>query len=59
MHEGFDPDDPAQMPAWKIMDRRWNNFGKAGVKAVIAGPPPVHVHLLMQLHVNGVMIRVS
>ncbi|WP_330459071.1 hypothetical protein OIB37_20590 [Streptomyces sp. NBC_00820] len=33
--------------------------GKAVVKAVIAATPPVHVHLLMHLHMNKVMIRVS
>ncbi|MFD3586573.1 SRPBCC domain-containing protein [Streptomyces sp. NPDC058683] len=71
VHEGFDPDDPAQMVARKIMDgaggrmsvqlrgRRWSSLGKAGVKAVTGGTPRVHVHLLMHLHVNGVMIRVS
>lgn len=30
--------------------------GKARVKAVITGTPRVHVHLLMQLHMNGAMI---
>ncbi|MFG3025167.1 SRPBCC domain-containing protein [Streptomyces sp. NPDC048254] len=71
VHEGFDPDDPAQMVARKIMDeaggrmsvqlwgRRWNSLGKAGVKAVTGGTPRVHVHLLMHLHVNRVMIRDS
>ena len=42
-----------------LWGRRWNGFGKADVKAVTIGPPPVHVHLPMHLHVNGVMIRVS
>ena len=32
---------------------------KRGVKAVTGGPPRVHVHLLMHLHMNRVMIRVS
>lgn len=39
--------------------RRWTGSGKAHVKAVTEGPPPVHVHLLKQLHVNKVMIRNS
>lgn len=39
--------------------RRWNDFGKAVVKAVTAGTPPVHVHLPMHLHMNRVMIRHS
>lgn len=43
----------------QLRGRRWNSFGKAVVKAVIAGTPPVHVHLLMHLHVNGAMIRIS
>lgn len=38
---------------------RGDHFGKADVKPVTEGTPPVHVHLLMHLHVNGVMIRVS
>lgn len=36
-----------------------NESGKEGVKAVTAQVPRVHVHLLMRLHVNGVMIRDS
>lgn len=40
-------------------DAAVSRVGKANVKAVIVGTPPVHVHLLMHLHVNGVMIRVS
>jgi hypothetical protein len=71
VHEGFDPGDPAQMKARKMTDtagvcmsvqlwgRRWNSLGKAGVKAVTGGTPRVHVHLLMHLHVNRVMIRFS
>ncbi|MGW7426495.1 SRPBCC domain-containing protein [Streptomyces sp. NPDC054813] len=71
VHEWFDLDDPARMMACTITDggRRshvWAAPGqtleqlrKAVVKAVSAGTPPVHVHLLMQLHVNRVMIRVS
>ncbi len=39
--------------------RRWNGLSKADVKAVTVGTPRVHVHLLMHLHVNKVMIRVS
>lgn len=35
------------------------NFGRAVVKAVTAGPPRVHVHLPMHLHMNRAMIRVS
>lgn len=46
-------------PACLLLGRWWAGFGKAGVKTVIAGPLPVHVHLLMRLHVNRVMIRVS
>ncbi|MQY36243.1 hypothetical protein SRB17_42420 [Streptomyces sp. RB17] len=50
-----------------LWGRRWNSLadagvskvGKASVKPVTAGTPPVHVHLLLHLHVNGVMIRVS
>lgn len=50
-----------------LWGRRWNGLADAGVspvskadvKPVTAGPPLVHVHLLMHLHVNGVMIRVS
>lgn len=42
-----------------LRGRRWNGSGKADVKAVTAGTPPVHVHLLMHLHMNKVMIRVS
>ncbi len=43
-------------PLW---GRRWNSFGKADVKTVTAAPLLVHVHLLMHLHVNRAMIRVS
>ena len=43
----------------RLWGRRWTGFGKADVKGVIAGTPPVHVHLLMHLHMNRVMIRVS
>ncbi len=43
----------------RLWGRRWIGFGKAGVKAVITGTPPVHVHLLEHLHMNKVMIRVS
>lgn len=56
VHEWFDPDDfhgdftTADEP---------NELGKAGVKAVTAQAPRVHVHLLMRLHMNGVMIRDS
>jgi hypothetical protein len=56
MHEWFDPDDfrgdftTADEP---------NELGKAGVKAVTAQAPRVHVHLLMRLHMNGDMIRDS
>ncbi len=39
--------------------RRWNGIGKAVVKAVTGGPRPVHVHLLMHLHMNRAMIRNS
>jgi hypothetical protein len=50
-----------------LWGRRSNGFGDTGVfpagktnvKAVTMGTPRVHVHLLMHLHVNGVMIRVS
>ncbi len=42
-----------------LWGRRWSGSGKADVKAVTVAPPPVHVHLLMHLHVNRVMIRVS
>ncbi|GAA2601783.1 hypothetical protein GCM10010304_58040 [Streptomyces roseoviolaceus] len=35
------------------------SFGKAVAKAVTAGPPRVHVHLLMHPHMNRAMIRVS
>lgn len=35
------------------------SFDKAVVKAVTAGPPRVHVHLPMHLHMNRAMIRVS
>lgn len=50
-----------------LWGRRWNSLadtgasrvGKANVKPVITGTLPVHVHLLMHLHVNRVMIRVS
>jgi len=38
---------------------RWSNSGKGVVKAVTEGTPRVHVHLLMHLHVNRVMIRIS
>ena len=37
----------------------WNGVGKGVVKAVIAGPPRVHVHLPTHLHMNRAMIRVS
>ena len=43
----------------RLWGRRWNSFGKAGVRAVTVGIPLVHVHLLMHLHMNKVMIRVS
>lgn len=43
----------------QLWGRRWNGFGKADVKAVTAGTPRVHVHLLMHLHMSKVMIRVS
>lgn len=43
-------------PLW---GRRWSGFGKTGVKAVTVAPLLVHVHLLMHLHVNRAMIRVS
>lgn len=43
-------------PLW---GRRWSGFGKTGVKAVTVAPLFVHVHLLMHLHVNRAMIRVS
>lgn len=43
----------------QVWGRRWNSLGKAVVKAVTGGTPRVHVHLLMHLHVNRVMIRVS
>ncbi|GAA5056122.1 hypothetical protein GCM10023336_28560 [Streptomyces similanensis] len=36
-----------------------NRFGKAFANAVTAEALRVHVHLLMQLHMNKVMIRVS
>ncbi|GGW61435.1 hypothetical protein GCM10010503_43150 [Streptomyces lucensis JCM 4490] len=36
-----------------------DSSGKAHVKAVTAGAPRVHVHLLMHMQVNRVMIRVS
>jgi hypothetical protein len=39
--------------------RRSGDFGGADVNAVIAEPLLVHVHLLMHLQVNKVMIRVS
>jgi hypothetical protein len=42
-----------------LWGRRWNGSGKALVKAVTGEPPRVHVHLRLQLHVNGVMIRIS
>lgn len=70
VHAGSDPVGPAPTSTRTIMDgtgdrmsgqvrgRRWDSLGKAVVKAVIAGTPPVHVHLLMHLHVNRVMIRV-
>jgi hypothetical protein len=38
---------------------RRNALGPFAVRAVIAGTPPVHVHQLMQLHMNRAMIRVS
>ncbi|MFD9459727.1 SRPBCC domain-containing protein [Streptomyces sp. NPDC060027] len=90
VHEGFDPDDPAQMMARKIMDGGWSSHvmrapgnaldrmwsvphsgelqavvgrttagSQVPVKAVTAGPPRVHVHLPMHLHMNRAMIRVS
>ena len=43
----------------RLWGRRWNSFGKADVNPVTVGTPPVHVHLLMHLHMNKVMIRVS
>jgi len=43
----------------RLSDRRWNGFGKADVKAVIAATQPVHVHLLMHLHRDAAMIRIS
>lgn len=39
--------------------KRCISFGKALVKAVTAAPLRVHVHLLMHLHMNKVMIRIS
>lgn len=42
-----------------LWGRRWNRFSKADVKTVTAAPLLVHVHLLMQPHVNRAMIRVS
>ncbi len=42
-----------------LLGRCWGGPGKALVKAVTAAPLRVHVHLLMQLHVNGAMIRFS
>ncbi|ROP52457.1 hypothetical protein EDD94_1924 [Streptomyces sp. PanSC9] len=42
-----------------LSGRCWDGSGKALVKAVTAAPLRVHVHLLMQLHVNGAMIRIS
>ncbi len=42
-----------------LWGRRWSGSGKGHVKAVTAGPPLVHVHLLMHLHVKRAMIRVS
>ena len=43
----------------QLWGRRWNGLSKADVKAVTAGTPRVHVHLLMHLHMNKVMIRIS
>jgi len=40
-------------------DVRGGTPGKAGVKTVTRQAPRVHVHLLMRLHMNGVMIRDS
>ncbi|GGQ89274.1 hypothetical protein Saso_41550 [Streptomyces asoensis] len=60
MHRWFDPDDfPAHPAVDRRAARRGRSPGKAGVKAVTAQAPRVHVHLLMRLHVNGVMIRDS
>lgn len=53
-HEWFEPDD-LHLESTTVTEP--NELGKAGVKAVTAPAPHVHVHLLMQLHVNGVMIR--
>ncbi len=39
--------------------KRTNSFGKGLVKAVIGEALRVHVHLLMHLHMNKVMIRFS
>lgn len=38
---------------------RGNVTGAPYVTSVITGPPRVHVHLLMHLHVNRAMIRTS
>ncbi|MDH6626508.1 hypothetical protein M2271_004325 [Streptomyces sp. LBL] len=47
----------------ELRGRRRNAFGTANVTAVTAGTPRVHVHLqmqlLMRLHMNRAMIRVS
>ena len=52
VHEWFDPG----LLRWAGTS---NQPGKAGVKAVTVQAPGVHVHLLMQLHMNGAMIRDS
>lgn len=39
--------------------KRLSGFGRAEFKAVTTEPLHVHVHLLMHMQVNRVMIRVS
>ncbi|OQR64709.1 hypothetical protein B6E66_07020 [Streptomyces maremycinicus] len=60
VHEWFDPDDFGPHPTSTADLDTWvGTPGKAGVKAVTTQAPRVHVHLLMRLHMNGVMIRDS